>query len=87
MLQTIACLSILLLNVKESCCSLIGLNSTFFLVVPQSEFTSREPQWVYSRFQRCPRKGQNFKISKMGAGRCVSCAFRTRSIRTLLRYK
>ena len=28
---------------KEFCCSLIGLNSTF-LVVPQCEFTSREPQ-------------------------------------------
>ena len=59
MLQILACLSILLLNSKEFCCSLIGLSSTF-LVVPQSEFTSREPQW----FQRCPRKGQDFKFSK-----------------------
>ena len=38
---------------KEFCCSPIGLNSTF-LVVPQSEFTSHEPQGVYSGFQRCP---------------------------------
>ena len=63
MLQILACLSILLLNGKEFCCLLIGLSSTF-LVVPQSEFTSREPQWLYSRFQRCPRKGQDFKIFK-----------------------
>ena len=64
MLQILACLSILLLNGKEFFCSLIGLSSTF-LVVPQSEFTSREPQWLYSRFQRCPRKGQDFKFSKI----------------------
>ena len=49
-----------LLNDKEFCCSLIGLNSTF-LVVPQSEFTSREPQAVYSGFQLVQK---NIKISK-----------------------
>jgi hypothetical protein len=52
--------SYILLNDKEFCSSLIGLSSTF-LVVPQSEFTSREPQGVYSGFQRCPKKGKNFK--------------------------
>jgi hypothetical protein len=36
---------------------LIGQNSTF-LVVPQSEFTSREPQEVYSGFQRCPTRDE-----------------------------
>jgi hypothetical protein len=53
-----------LLNDKEFCCSLIGLNS-IFLVIPQSEFTSREPQGVYSGFQRCPRKNFNFKFFKI----------------------
>ena len=61
-----------LLNDKEFCFSLIGLKSTF-LVVPQSEFTSREPQGVYSGFQRCPTRDEisfpvsqskNFKIIK-----------------------
>jgi hypothetical protein len=39
--------NLLLLNDKEFCCSLIGINSTF-LVVSQSEFTWRELQG-YSR--------------------------------------
>jgi hypothetical protein len=42
---------------KEFCFSLIGLNSTF-LVVPQSEFTSREPQGFYSEFQRFPTRDE-----------------------------
>ena len=29
-----------------------------FLVVPQSQFTSREPQGVYSGFQRCPTRDE-----------------------------
>ena len=46
-----------LLHIIKFCFSLIGLNSTF-LVVPQSEFTSRDPQGVYSRFQRCPTRDE-----------------------------
>jgi hypothetical protein len=50
-----SCNNPILLNDKEFCFSLIGLSSTF-LVVPQSEFTSREPQGFYSGFQRCPTR-------------------------------
>jgi hypothetical protein len=62
-----------MINDKEFCFSLIDLNSTFS-VVPQSEFTLRQPHGVYSGFQHCPtrdeisfplanqiaKKGQNF---------------------------
>ena len=54
----------MLLNDKEFCCSLIGLNGTL-LVVPQSEFTSRESHGVYSGFQRCSKKVKISKISKI----------------------
>jgi hypothetical protein len=52
-----------LLNDKEFCFSLIGLNS-IFSTLPQSEYTSREVysglclflSIVYSVFQRCPTR-------------------------------
>jgi hypothetical protein len=54
-----------LLNDKEFCFSLIGLNS-LFSTLPQSEYTSREVysglclflSIVYSVFQRCPTRDE-----------------------------
>ena len=72
LLQVIDKLYHILLNDKEFCFSLIGLNS-IFSTLPQSEYTSREVysglclflSIVYSVFQRCPTRDEiSFPVSQ-----------------------